>query len=108
MIPASQPATSSPPKRGTTATTSPARISTPPTTYMASWPLPGMMSLNSVARYFGQLSIMTSANLSRPKRIGATVKATRRTMNACAAGSVRRVSALGTGIGRRAAAIVLI
>jgi len=34
--------------------------------YMASCALPGTMSLNSVARYFGQSEIITSANLSSP------------------------------------------
>jgi hypothetical protein len=50
MMPASQPATRRPPKRGETATTSPAAISTTPTMCMASAVLPGVMSLNSVAR----------------------------------------------------------
>ena len=50
MMPASQPATSRPPKRGVTATTRPAAISTTPTMCIASEALPGMMSLNSLAR----------------------------------------------------------
>jgi hypothetical protein len=44
---------------------------------MASAALPGMMSLNCVARYFVQSSVRTLANLSRPNRIGATVNAIR-------------------------------
>ena len=55
--------------------------------YMASCALPGIRSLNSGARYFGQSEIITSANLSSPNAIGATANATRRSMNACAAGS---------------------
>jgi len=50
MMPASQAPTSSPPKRGVTATTRPATISTTPTMWIASDALPGMMSLNSLAR----------------------------------------------------------
>ncbi len=108
MMPASHPATRRPPKRGENATTRPATISTAPTMYMASWALPGMMSLNSGARYLGQSLIMTSANLSRPNRIGATVNATRSSMNACAAGSLRKMFGFGIGIGRRAVATALL
>src|SRR5215204_3458617 len=107
MMPASQPATSRPPKRGLTATTSPAAISTTPTMCIASCALPGIRSLNSGARYLGQSEISTSANLSRPKRIGATANTTRRSMNACAVGSRRSVSGLGTGIGLRAVAMLV-
>jgi len=90
MIPPSQAATSKPPKRGVTATTTPAAISTTPTMCMASLALPGSRSLNSGARYFVQSSVRTSANLSSPNRIGATVKMTRRSRNAWALGSRRR------------------
>ena len=38
------------PSRGRSATSTPARISTPPTKYMKSWALPGMMSLIQPAR----------------------------------------------------------
>ena len=50
MMPASHAATRMPPKRGQTATTRPAAISTIPTMCMACAALPGMMSLNCVAR----------------------------------------------------------
>ena len=76
--------------------------------YIASWALPGIRSLNSGARYFGQSSIITSANLSRPNRIGATVNAIRSSMKACAAGSLRRTFGLGIGMGRRVAAMALL
>ena len=62
-----------------------------------------MRSLNSVARYLVQSSVRTSANLSSPNRIGATVKAIRSSRNAWAAGSRRRTSASGNGEGRAAA-----
>src|SRR5829696_3753107 len=67
-----------------------------------------MMSLNSVARYFGQSLIITSANLSSPKRIGATTNAMRSSMKACAAGSLRSTCRSGIGIGRRVAAMALL
>jgi hypothetical protein len=108
MMPPSQPATSSPPKRGLTRTTRPATISTAPTMYIASCALPGMMSLNSGARYLGQSLIITSANLSRPNRIGATVNVMRSSMKAWAAGSLRSTLGFGTGIGRRTAATALL
>jgi hypothetical protein len=76
--------------------------------YIASWALPGMTSLNSPARYFGQSLIMTSANLSRPNRIGATANAIRSSRNACAAGSRRSTSGFGMGMGRTAAATALL
>src|SRR5215207_5990391 len=50
MMPASQPATRSPPKRGATATTRPAATSTTPTMCIASAALPGMMLSNSLDR----------------------------------------------------------
>ena len=50
MIPPSQAATSSAPKRGARSTTSPATISTTPTMCMASEAFPGMMSLNWLDR----------------------------------------------------------
>jgi len=50
MIPASHAATTNAPMRGATATSRPAAISMPPTTYIQSWPLPGMMSLTQPAR----------------------------------------------------------
>src|SRR4051794_36089983 len=97
MIPASQPATSRLPKRGANATHNPATISTTPTICIASAALPGIRSLNSGARYFVQSSVRTPANLSRPKRIGATVKAIRSSMKACTAGSLRTASRVGSG-----------
>src|SRR3954470_10574101 len=108
MMPASQPATNRPPKRGTTATTSPAAISTTPTTCIASDALPGRMSLNWVDRYRVQSSVSTPANLSSPNRIGATVKAIRSSRSAWAAGSSRSVRADGSGTGRRAPATALL
>ena len=48
--PANQAATAGRRSVGRPRTTRPARISTAPTAYMASWALPGMMSLNSLAR----------------------------------------------------------
>src|SRR5688572_513807 len=108
MMPPSQPATSNPPKRGMTATTRPATTSTAPTMYIASCALPGMTSLNSGARYLGQSEIITSANLSSPNRIGATVKATRSSMKAWAPGSLRSAWESGTGTGRSTAAMALL
>jgi hypothetical protein len=55
-----------------------------------------MMSLNSLASYFGESEIITSANLSSPKAIGAIVNAVRRSMKACAHGSRRKTSGFGT------------
>src|SRR3954447_17928057 len=103
MMPPSQPATSSPPKRGTTATTRPATTSTTPTMCMAVAASPGMMSLNAGARYRVQSSVSTFANLSRPNRIGATVNAIRSSRVACATGSLRSAVEAGTEVGRRAA-----
>src|SRR5215211_1574167 len=108
MIPPSQPATNRLPKRGEMATTRPARISTPPTMYMASWALPGMMSLNSLARYMGQLSFITSTNLSSPIRIGRATNPIRRTVKAWLTGSLRNRFHVGNGIGRKRPAIALI
>jgi hypothetical protein len=71
---------------------------------MASDALPGIRSLNSDDRYFVQSSIMNPTNLSRPNRIGATVKAILSNMNAWAAGSPRSTFGFGTGIGRNVAA----
>src|SRR3954454_3274562 len=107
MIPASHPATRIPPKRGITATTSPAAISTTPMMCIASPALPGSRSLNWVERYRVQSSVSTFANLSRPNRIGATVNAIRMTRNACATGSRLSVSEVGTRTGRSEAARVL-
>ena len=84
------------------------RDSTTPTMCMASFALPGRMSLNSGARYFDQSLIITSANLSIPKRIGATTKVIRSSVNACAAGSVRSTCGFGIGIGRNTAAMALL
>src|SRR3954466_1272206 len=70
--------------------------------------LPGRRLLNSGERYFVQSSVRTLANLSSPKRIGATVNAIRRRTNAWAAGSRRSSFERGIGIGRSAAATVLI
>jgi hypothetical protein len=50
MMPASQPATSSPPNRGSTATTTPAAISTTPTAYMICVGAPGSRSAPYGAR----------------------------------------------------------
>src|SRR4051794_4705933 len=107
MIPASQAATSSPPTRGATRTTSPATISTTPTAYIAFAALPGMRSLNWLDRYRVQSSVRTLANLSRPNRIGATVKAVRSRTNACKAGWRRTLAEVGRGAGRSADVIVL-
>ncbi len=49
-MPASHSATSGAPRRGASATISPAAISIAPTTYMKSWALPGRMSLIQPAR----------------------------------------------------------
>src|SRR3954447_2574825 len=97
MIPPSQAATSTAQTRGARATTSPATTSTTPTMYIAVCALPGMMSLNCGARYFVQSSHRTPANLSRPKRIGATVKAIRSSRKACTAGSLRTSVRVGKG-----------
>src|SRR3954453_2192746 len=75
---------------------------------MASAAVPGMMSLNSVARYLVQSFVRTFANLSIPNRIGAAVNAIRSSMNACAAGSRRSTSGLGIGMGLKTAGSVLI
>jgi hypothetical protein len=86
MIPPSQAATSHPPKRGATATTTPARISTTPTAYMACWAVPGTMPSIHGARYAGQ-SVSRLVNLSSPKTIGATVNAVLSSTNAWYEGS---------------------
>src|SRR3954463_11865907 len=75
---------------------------------MASAAVPGMMSLNSVARYLVQSLVRTFANLSMPNRIGAAVNAIRSNMNACAAGSRRSTSGLGIGMGLKTAGSVLL
>src|SRR3954471_13802099 len=75
--------------------------------YIAVAALPGRSELNSLERYFVQSSVRTLANLSRPNRIGATVKAIRSRKNAWAVGSARRSSVRGIGAGRRWAATVL-
>src|ERR1044072_7982027 len=49
------------------------------------------MLLNSLDRYLVQSSVRTLANLSRPNRIGATVKAIRSIRNACRAAVVESV-----------------
>src|SRR5215207_1252961 len=108
MMPPSQLATSKPPNLGAIKTTNPATISTTPTVYMASCALPGRMSLNSVARYAGQFSFSTSANLSRPMRTGRTKKPIRSTLNAWATGSSRTRVIDGNGMGRSVAAIAFI
>ncbi len=81
MMPPSQSTTTGAPSRGRSATSKPARISTPPTTYMKSWALPGIRLSTQPARYFGQ-SVRTLKNLSSPNRIGATVNAARSIRNA--------------------------
>src|SRR4051812_14384860 len=50
-----------------------------------------MRLLNSLDRYFVQSSVRTLANLSRPKRIGATVKAIRSSRKACRAAVLESV-----------------
>jgi hypothetical protein len=50
MMPPSQAATRYPPKRGLSATASPATISMTPTAYIAWWEVPGTMSLMIGAR----------------------------------------------------------
>src|SRR3954451_24008010 len=107
MMAPSPAATREPPKRGATSTTRPATTSTTPTMYIAVAALPGRSELHSLERYFVQSSVRTLANLSRPNRIGATVKAIRSRKNAWAAGSARRSSVRGIGAGRRWAATVL-
>src|SRR3954464_5236289 len=57
------------------------------------------MLLNSLDRYFVQSSVRTPANLSRPNRIGATVKATRSIRKACTAGPPRTAVRAGGGGG---------
>src|SRR4051794_20174443 len=108
MMPPSQAATRNPPKRGARSTTRPATTSITPTMCMPAAALPGSRLLNSDERYFVQSSVRTFANLSRPNRIGATVKAIRSMRNACATGSRRSSSERGIGIGRSVAATVLI
>src|SRR3954471_19223864 len=89
MIPASQTATSGPPKRGSTATTRPATISTTPTASIAWCAVPGTIESICGARYFDQ-SVSTFANLSRPNRMGRTVKPIRSTTKTwCAATGTR-------------------
>src|SRR4051812_50162580 len=52
---------------------------------------PGRMLLNSLDRYLVQSSVRTLANLSSPKRIGATVKAIRSSRKACRAAVLESV-----------------
>src|SRR3954454_10793144 len=108
MMPPSQAATRNPPKRGARSTTRPATTSITPTMCMPAAALPGSRLLNSDERYFVQSSVRTFANLSRPNRIGATVKAIRNMRKACATGSRRSSFERGIGIGRSVAATVLI
>src|SRR3954452_14547104 len=91
MIPASQTATSGPPKRGSTATTRPATISTTPTASIAWCAVPGTIESICGARYFDQ-SVSTFANLSRPNTIGRTVKPMRSTQKTCVAAAGTRCS----------------
>src|SRR3954471_14307925 len=108
MMPPSQAATRNPPKRGARSTTRPATTSITPTMCMPAAALPGSRLLNSDERYLVQSFVRTFANLSRPKRIGATVNAIRSIRNACATGSRRSSFERGIGIGRSVAATVLI
>src|SRR3954451_20970882 len=87
MMPASHAATTQAPMRGTTATATPATISTTPTAYIACCAVPGTRWTILGARERGQ-SVRTLANLSRPKTIGATVNTVRSRRNAWYAGSV--------------------
>src|SRR6478752_4405258 len=80
MIPASQTATSGPPKRGSTATTRPATTSTTPTASIAWCAVPGTIESICGARYVGQ-SVSTFANLSSPNTMGSTVNPARSTQN---------------------------
>src|SRR4051812_22783268 len=91
MMPASHTATSGPPKRGSTATTRPATISTTPTASIAWCAVPGTIESIWGARYFDQ-SVSTFANLSRPNTIGRTVKPTRSTWKTWAAAAGTRCS----------------
>src|SRR3954467_15581468 len=52
---------------------------------------PGRMLLNSLDRYLVQSSVRTLANLSSPKRIGATVNAIRSSRKACRAAVLESV-----------------
>src|SRR5674476_1301967 len=94
MMPTSHAATTGPPRRGWMATTTPAMVSMTPTAYMSWCGVKGSGSDNTGARYWSQLTIRWK-NLSRPNRIGATVKAVLRIMNACSAGSASRMRAAG-------------
>src|SRR5215469_10533983 len=91
MMPSSHAATTYPPRRGLTSTVAPATISTTPTPYMMWWGEPGTRLLTHGARYLSQL-VSQSANLSAPKRIGATVNAIRSSQKAWYVGSVFRRS----------------
>jgi hypothetical protein len=59
----------------------------------------GSGSESAGARYLSQFTIRWK-NLSAPKRIGATVKAARRIMKACSAGSAARIRASGPALER--------
>jgi hypothetical protein len=87
MMPSSQSATTYAPMRGASATRMPAATSITPTISIAVVALPGTMSLIQGARYWFQ-SVRMSKNLSRPKRIGATVKTVRSSANAWKVGSL--------------------
>src|SRR6478735_11794739 len=87
MIPASHAATINEPYLGRTATATPAMISTTPTMYMKVWAGSGTMAVAWGARYMVQCVRML-VNLSRPKRIGATVNTVRSSRNACRAGGI--------------------
>src|SRR6478752_7799993 len=76
MMPSSQAATSADPKRGRSATATPATISTTPTMYIIVWAGSGTTWVTTGARYIVQ-SVKRFVNLSRPNRIGATVKTVR-------------------------------
>src|SRR2546428_11338686 len=103
MMPASQAATRYPPRRGRTATTSPATISITPTAYIAWGAVPGTILSIQGARYLSQFT-STWANLSNPNRMGAAVNPNRSNQNAWQAGFSRQASrtptddrAVGTG-----------
>ena len=67
-------------------------ISMAPTAYMSWCGVKGSGSDSTGARYLSQLT-MRWKNLSAPNRMGATVNAARRIMNACSAGSAALIRA---------------
>ena len=107
-MPPSQPATSKPPTRGETATTSPATISTAPMMYMASWPFPGTQVielgcevLRPVADHdFGEL-VETEQDRRDRERDPQQHEGLR-------GGVASQQLRSGIGIGRRAAAMALL